>query len=325
MAAWLVRVNFVLVKRPSITAICLLLASAVCSALAVTCSWEESPEYETVLNSLVESERAFARAAADLGTRSAFLAYLADDAVLFRPRALNGRQFLQTQQDRPGLLSWEPVYADVSAAGDLGYTTGPWSYKPDPAGDPIAHGHYFSVWKKLPDGSWKVAIDHGIYNPPPAEPAGPLRTPQLHRADRGRAGREIEPGAELQRVLDKDRAFAAAAESQGALQSVNAFVTADVYILRNDIDPRTGIEEARVLAAERPGKLTCSVLGGEVARSGDLAFTYGEYQYTPPRAEAPSELGNYVRVWRNSPSTGGIWRVAVDLLSPVPPAPEAEE
>jgi ketosteroid isomerase-like protein len=293
--------------------------------LAVTCRWEESPEYESVLNSLVQSERAFAQAAADLGTRAAFLAYLADDAILFRPRALDGRQFLQAQPDSPGLLSWEPVYADVSAAGDLGYTTGPWSYKPDPSGDPAAHGQYFSVWKKLPDGSWKVVVDHGITNPPPLEPAGPLRTPQLPRADRRRAGREIEPGSELQRVLNKDRAFAAAAESQGALQSVNAFVTADVYLLRNDIDPRTGIEEARVLAAERPGKLNWSVLGGEVARSGDLAFTYGEYEYSPPRADAPSELGNYVRVWRNSPSTGGIWRVAVDLMNPVPLAPEAKQ
>jgi ketosteroid isomerase-like protein len=105
------------------------------------------------LGSLVDSERAFARAAAELGTLTAFRTYLADDAVLFRPRALNAQQWLREAPDIPGLLSWEPVVADVSAAGDLGYTTGPWEYRQDPDGAVQSNGNYFTVWKKQTDGS----------------------------------------------------------------------------------------------------------------------------------------------------------------------------
>jgi ketosteroid isomerase-like protein len=285
----------------------------------------EGPDTEPAFNSLVAAERAFARSAAELGTRDAFLANLADDAILFRPRATNGKQFLATQPATAGLLAWEPVFADVSHAGDLGFTTGPWTYSPDPAADPAAHGQYFTVWKLQPDGAWKVAIDHGTYNPPPPGPPGQLVRPTVHRSDRRGTDRDIDPATEIQRLLDKDRAFASAVATQGKLQAINAFFTADVRILRNGVQPGTGIDAARAAAAERPGNLTWRVLGGAVARSGDLAFTYGEYEYQAPDAATPKELGNYVRVWSNLPSTGRIWRVAVDLMSPLPPGVGAQE
>ena len=37
------------------------------------------------LEKLIESEKAFAKAASDRGTRQAFLEYLADDGVIFQP------------------------------------------------------------------------------------------------------------------------------------------------------------------------------------------------------------------------------------------------
>lgn len=296
-------------------------ASAV---LHVACGAEPA-DSDPTLDSLVEAEHAFARSAAKLGTRNAFLKYLADDAILFRPRATNGKRFLAAQSDVSGLLSWEPALADVSLAADLGFTTGPWSYSPDPDSDPTAHGQYFTVWKLQPDGSWKVAIDHGTYNPPPTNLPSRVERPTAHRADRRRAEREIDPETEIERVLRKDRAFATAIATQGKPQAINAFFTADVHVLRDGRQPRRGIDAARAAAAERPGRLTWRVLGGDVSKSGDMAFTYGEYEYQPSGAAAPEELGNYVRVWRNLPSTGGIWRVAVDLMSPLPPTAKTQE
>ncbi|MGD8867001.1 MAG: DUF4440 domain-containing protein [Gemmatimonadales bacterium] len=244
---------------------------------------------------------------------------------MFRPRATNGKRFLATQPDAPGLLSWEPVLADVSLAGDLGFTTGPWSYSPDPASGPTAHGQYFTVWELQRDGTWKVVIDHGTYNPAPPTPPSRVERPMAHRADQLRTEREIDPEAELERLLRKDRAFASAVATQGKLQAINAFLTADVHVLRDGRQPRRGIDAARAAAAERPGKLTWRVLGGDVSRSGDMAFTYGEYEYQAPGAAAAEELGNYVRVWRNLPSTGRVWRVAVDLMSPLPPTAKTQE
>ena len=316
-------ISFIVVNGSIPTTTLVVLFCAI-GALSLACV-SEGPDSEAALTSLVETERAFARAAAELGTRDAFLEYLAEDAILFRPRATNGREFLSTQPATAGLLSWEPVFADVSRAGDLGFTTGPWAYTPDPDEEPAAHGHYFTIWKLQPNGTWKVAIDHGTFNPPPSAPPGQFSRPTLHRSDRRHSERDIDRATETERLLEKDQAFARAVATQGKLQAINAFLTADVRILRSGGQPRTGIDAARAAAADLPGRLTWRVLGGDVARSGDLGYTYGEYEYQAPDTATPSELGNFVRVWRNLPSTGRIWRVAVDLMSPLPPDVEAQQ
>src|SRR5438128_4856754 len=84
---------------------------------------------------LVEMEHAFTKAAATKGTRDAFLEFLADDGILFQPGPVNGKKLWSERQPRKGLLSWEPVLADVSRAGDLGYTTGPWEFRPNGPAD----------------------------------------------------------------------------------------------------------------------------------------------------------------------------------------------
>src|SRR5689334_4503287 len=112
---------------------------------------------------LVEMEHAFAKAAATKGTRDAFIEFLADDGIIFQPGPVNGKKFWTERQPRKGLLSWEPVFADVSRAGDLGYTTGPWEFRPNgPDDQPVAFGQYFTIWKKQSGGDWKAVLDRGV-------------------------------------------------------------------------------------------------------------------------------------------------------------------
>jgi hypothetical protein len=79
----------------------------------------------SALQAIVATERSFARMSAERGTRESFLAYIADDGLLFRPGAVNGKKWLlehpeRVPQKRP-LLSWQPAFGDVAQAGDLGY------------------------------------------------------------------------------------------------------------------------------------------------------------------------------------------------------------
>src|SRR5436309_1917582 len=79
------------------------------------------------LRTLVETERAFSRTSEDKGIREAFSAFIADDGILFRPRAVKGKEWMQ-QHPLPAsatrlLLTWQPVFAAISRARDLGYTT----------------------------------------------------------------------------------------------------------------------------------------------------------------------------------------------------------
>jgi len=120
------------------------------------------------LASLVAAAYAFADLSAHLGTHDAFLTHLAEDSILFRPRPVPGKTWMMSQPARPGLLAWYPGYAALAQAGDLGCTSGPWSFRPGgPSDDPIAPGYFVSIWRVQPDGSWKVELDCGVGSPAP--------------------------------------------------------------------------------------------------------------------------------------------------------------
>lgn len=130
------------------------------TALSVTASAQLPASVKT----LVEAERAFAAAATAKGQRDAFLEYLADDSLLFRPGPVPGKMFYRTRPVPPGQLSWGPVFADASLAGDYGVSTGPFEFRKDPkqTDPPNGYGHFVSIWKKQRDGVWKVEVDLGV-------------------------------------------------------------------------------------------------------------------------------------------------------------------
>ena len=267
------------------------------------------------LNSLVESERAFSDASAELGTRDAFIAFMADDAVIFRPGVVNAQEFLRAQPATQGLLSWGPAFADVGAAGDLGFTTGPWNFATDPESEPIAFGQYFSFWKKQSDGTWKVVIDHGTTQPE-RDAAPAVRTPVRVKTDRGEAD-AAGTATILELLLERDRSLADALSTGIDSGALAAFADPGIRLLRNGGPPLHGIESMQTLLTDPAGAVEWAVLGGDVSSSGDLGYTYGEYTLTAPAAE---ESGYYVRAWRRS--ADGAWQIVVDLMVPSPPRPE---
>jgi hypothetical protein len=80
------------------------------------------------VNTLVQSELAFSRLSSEKGIQAAFLANLAEDSILFRPRAVPGKKWV-TDHPTPGILIWEPAVAEISGTKDLGFTTWPYTYK----------------------------------------------------------------------------------------------------------------------------------------------------------------------------------------------------
>ena len=144
---------------------------------------------------MVDTERAFARMSQEQGIRSSFMAFIADDGILFRPTAVKGKQWMTAHPLPPSakhpLLSWYPAIAGVARAGDMGYTTGPWEYKADVHDAlPAAWGNFLTVWKKQANGEWKFVIDLGISNPQPARTAATTRLaqPGTHLHPRCRPG-----------------------------------------------------------------------------------------------------------------------------------------
>jgi ketosteroid isomerase-like protein len=285
--------------------------------LASTAAAQKEDPAQTNRLAVVEAERAFARAAATKGTRNAFLEFLADDGIIFQPGPVNGKQFWQARSPRKGLLSWEPIFADVSAAGDLGYTTGPYEFRPNgPDDKPVAFGQYFTIWKKQTDGSWKVALDRGTSN---SQPSGPVATLEFPRAvTRASKKLEIDPTKERPLMLKLEADFSQASSSQGIVKAFHSYLADDARVLRDNSSPAVGKAAALAATSSKSGVLTWRPTTANISRSGDLGYTYGTYEFKPTSASEKSEHGNYVRVWKRD--ARGHWKVVIDILNPLPAA-----
>ena len=299
-------------------------------ALALVSRAQQQGGYTPALVSLVEAERAFSRASVERGVRESFLAFFADDGINFQPHPTNTREaFLKRPAPvtrPPVTLYWEPVFADVSRAGDLGYTTGPYRLSDQSAERrPTQHGYYFSIWKRQPGGAWKVALDVGIKTPAPDDAERRIRfqaawqTPPANKTTA--ANTDLE--RERDELLKADRAFVAAAAARGALKAFQAHLAGEARLHRDGIFPLTTKETIRAYLSRKQSMLSGEPLKADVAQSNDLGYTYGRYELragdAPQRATEVTEKGYYVRVWKRD-RAGDRWKIVLDTTHPLPPA-----
>lgn len=263
------------------------------------------------LRSLVKAERDFARDGVARGVRESFLAHFASDGVGFRPDPVNMREALSktpaSPQPSPHVLDWEPEAGQVSAAGDLGWTAGPFVLS-DRAGErPPSHGHFFSVWRREKDGFWKVVLDLGTSGP---DPKAPLR-PRPFRAS-GSApdvGLRVEPSSDPAPVLAAERALAERVAASGWAAACEAAFAPGARLQRDGSAAAEERKPACALAFGGGGRPAFEPIAAGLARSGDLGYAYGRY------AEG-AEKGYYVRVWRTR--ADGAFEVVAGAVSPLP-------
>jgi ketosteroid isomerase-like protein len=123
---------------------------------------------------LLELEGRFAKDVAERGGK-AFASWFADDAVTLnngKPAVLGKIAIVAQAQWDPKTyqLTWTPQGAQMGPSNDMGFTWGHYEGRSkDKNGEPVVtSGRYFTVWKKLPNGEWKVALDAGADEPPNA-------------------------------------------------------------------------------------------------------------------------------------------------------------
>jgi len=116
---------------------------------------------------LLERDRAWAAAAGENDPELVF-PYWTDDAVIHAAGipAVRGkaaiRKFVASSRAQRGFsITWEPLEATVSQAGDLGYTVGSYQVSVEgPDGAPaIRRGTYLSAWRKSEDSVWRCALE----------------------------------------------------------------------------------------------------------------------------------------------------------------------
>lgn len=76
-------------------------------------------------------------------------------------------------------LTWTPTDAQMGPSGDMGYTWGHFEgHSKDAAGNPVTtSGRYMTIWRRQPDGVWKVVLDAGANEPASAGDCCKLPTP----------------------------------------------------------------------------------------------------------------------------------------------------
>jgi ketosteroid isomerase-like protein len=273
--------------------------------LCLRASVAYAADLQTSWNSLVEAERTFARTSLAKGTKEAFLSALAEDAVIFRPRAVPARKWMQDNPAPASQLSWEPEFADIAVAGDLGYTTGPWEVRKTAQDPPAAFGHYVTMWRKQPDGQWKAELDNGIGHDRAAKPAK-VESPELPKE----LGKPV-----VKTDLEKTKEALRTADKQ-APSSLQTYFATDVRLYRDGVFPLVGKAAAEKRLRDFPGTLTSSQIDVKLSSSADLGYAYGTAEFKPEDKSKEVEYSNYLRIWKKQ--LDGSWKIVLDLLSPAP-------
>jgi len=287
-------------------------------------SQSKRPQAELV--ALVEAERNFSRTCVAKGLRVSFMEFFADDGIRFLPHPVNALENFRQSPAPPGpqsfTLSWEPVFADVSQAGDLGFTTGPYVVTDNAKKNPSGYGYYFSIWQKQHDGSWKVLLDYGTAAPAPASPGRP---PSFKPASStGWHRNEANAGNDNATVLaELDRQTAALSGSQGITATFRRFLISDARFHRGGMMPLEGQSSILdFLDQQQWTGVQFEPVASGLAQSADLGYSYGKYSLQRKNAAGALEKGYYVRVWKRDER--GQWKIAMDVANALPPETPAK-
>lgn len=134
----------------------------------------ETPS-DSATAALLQVDRDFAKTGAAKNI-DIFMSFVAEDvryysAGVMRTGKLPFREgWAKGFSDPNWSITWAPLYAEASQSADLGYTTGSFEIHDRSAdGTPVVRkGSYVTIWRKQPDGTWKVALDIGSFVPPKA-------------------------------------------------------------------------------------------------------------------------------------------------------------
>jgi ketosteroid isomerase-like protein len=261
---------------------------------------------EADINSLVQAEKDFSKLSVEKGIKDSFVNNFADDAIIFRPTPVAGKKWYEGRRPVQGILSWQPVLSEIAASGELGYNTGPFEFREKPDAKPVGYGEFFSFWKKQADGKWKVVLDQGCdHSMPNNEVKLEAIVSQYKTGD--------SKSDDLSTLMQMDRKFSHLSKEQGIQKAVTQFLAQKTRLMRPQLLPESNRDKAVSLVAQEKGSLTWEPSGGDIAKSGDLGYTYGLSQRN---VDGKVEKGSYVRAWRKE---NGDWKVAVDVMTPFPP------
>jgi len=129
------------------------------------------------------------------------------------------------------------------------------------------------------------------------------------------------PKATADMLKQLEGEFMKAAAEKGA-QGYMSYYAEDAVELPNNnpiIRGKANIRQTMNFLDDKSNRLTWTPVGADISASGDLGYTYGNYEFQSPGQDGTqTEFGKYTSIWKLQKD--GSWKVVLDMgnASPVP-------
>jgi len=259
---------------------------------------------QTDTQPILDTERSLERMAAVAGMKSAFLQYLANDSIVFRPGPIKGREYWQKFDDSSKVLSRNAVWADISANGMMGYTTGNWRVYQKGKSEALAQfGQYVTIWEKQLNGTYQATVDIVVIHD-----KLPFYETEVLPKDKPTR----DPNRLGWSPADASLGFTRLSMAPGGLGAAFFQYGADeIRFLRDGYPPLLGKKHVSEIAKDYrsirfPAKIN-------LYQSADLAYTWNPCQFA--NSEEGMEQGNCLQIWKLDNKK---WQIVLAVFARIP-------
>lgn len=265
-------------------------------------------QFQPALQSLIDAEKNFAQTAVDKNVKTAFLSNLDENSIVFKDgEPINGQKNWENEEANDSYLFWWPVYADIAASHELGYTTGPAVFGKSRMEQKAEGGVYYSsVWRKNKAGVWKIAADLGSSTFPPDGAHKEIKTYSKSSDAKPKKVDEVKSEKEL---LGIDLQYMTSLNKERKSFSAD-FYSPEGRMHRPRVAPMVGTSAIQQYQEEN--KFEYEQSGGGISQSGDLGFTYGKVKVERMNEGEPQIIhANFIRVWKKENKS---WKIVFDAI-----------
>ncbi|MFL6466682.1 MAG: hypothetical protein ACJ72Z_01850 [Pyrinomonadaceae bacterium] len=235
---------------------------------------------------LLQAERGLSKATGELGVKPAVLQFFADDAIIFRPEAINSKDFWNRWDDAKSAAVRGMSAYGVSSSGQIGYTTGSIEIFQNGIGAPsTGYGQYVTIWGRRENGGWRAVLemivkhDKGIQLP--------FREEKFERI-------EIDPNKKGRSAADPSMNFLRISMGTGLGRAYKNFAADEIRLLRDGLPPITG--RKRVIEATKDYRAVKFPYKTALMESGDMAYSWNPCEYNV--SDEGMERGNCLHIWK---------------------------